>query len=136
MRSEYMLAIEEGGATGEFIENLGHASTHFVFVFKPFLSLFHLSPQIGSGIEPIARRLLRFVAGGVQVVQLIRQPVQGIRIKRGSLPRLETSQQHSRTIKSSNTLPCGHGGWRTAEEHGSRYPSGGLHGSKSGFFRF
>ena len=69
VRGEDMRAIEKTGAVGELLEDFGHPPTHFILVLKALLPLFHFAPQIGTGVEPIACRLLRLVAGRrVQVV--------------------------------------------------------------------
>ena len=96
-----MRAIKECRASGELLDDLRHPSAHFILILKPLLPLLHLPAQIGAGVEPIAGCILRLVTGGVQVVELIRQPIQRIGVERGSLAGLETAQQHSRTVEAA-----------------------------------
>ena len=77
-----MHTIEERGVAGASLESLRHLAAHFGLVFEPLLAVLHLAAKIGAGIEPVARCVLRFVAGGVQVVKSVRQPIQRIGIKR------------------------------------------------------
>src|ERR1700751_6090265 len=101
-----MRAVKKCCASCELLDDFRHASAHFILILEPLLPLFHLSAQICAGVEPEASRILRLITGGVQVVELIRQPIQRIGVERGNLAGLETTEQHSRAVDAAYSRLC------------------------------
>jgi hypothetical protein len=103
VRGEDMRAIEEGRVTlASFLTNLRHAPAHFASLSSNrFLRSSISRRRLARVSNQITRRFLRLVAGGIQVVELVRQPVQRVGIERGRLPRLKTAQQNSRPVEAT-----------------------------------
>ena len=60
------------------LERLGDLAAHFGLVVEAALAILHLTPQVCAGVKPEARRVLRLVAGGIQVVQPIGQAIERV----------------------------------------------------------
>ena len=86
----------------ELLERLGDLAAHFGLVVETALAVLHLAAQVGAGVEPEPRRVLRLVAGAVEVVQPVGEPIQGVGVDRGCLARLKAAQQDARAVQAAN----------------------------------
>ncbi len=98
MRRKHVDAIEECRVPRPQLQNIGDFSAHFGFFIEAAFAVFHFAAQVGACVEPEPRCILRLVAGTVQVVQPVRQPVEGIRIHRRCLAGLQASKNDARTV--------------------------------------
>ena len=73
-----MNSIEESRSGSECLGDLCHPSTNIRFVIEAFFSLLHFATQISADIEPIPRCLLRLVAGGIEIMQLVNEAIEGV----------------------------------------------------------
>ena len=82
----------------EFAMGSSNETSHFGPVVEPTFAVLHFAPEVGPGIEPEARRVLALVAGGVEIVEPIGEPPEGVAVDRRRLPSLEAAEYNSRAV--------------------------------------
>ena len=127
MGREHMHAVEQRGAARELLQDLAHLHPHLALVIEPLLAVLHLAAQVGAGIEPEPRRVHGLVAGAVQVVESIGQPVQRVGVRGGGLARLQAAEQYPAAIDPTDAgLGRGRRG-RAAQKDRARDPARRVH---------
>ena len=80
VRGKHMHTVERGESADQLFQDFPYFGVHVAFVVKTFFAIFHFATQIGARVEPVSCRLLRPVAGTVQVVQTVGQPAENVGI--------------------------------------------------------
>ena len=76
-----MHAIEECRVANDTLQGVCDLPAHLGLVVETSLAVFHLTTKIRAGVEPEARCVLDLVAGSIEIVQSVREPIERVRVQ-------------------------------------------------------
>src|SRR5690606_6069246 len=85
VRGENVNSIEISAAPRELPEHVRKFAAHFVLLVETSFAVFHLPAEVRSGIEPESCRVMRLIAGSIEIVQAVRETTERVDIDRRRL---------------------------------------------------
>src|SRR5579862_5276599 len=130
VRCEDMDAVEQRRPAREPLKHIEQLDADITRIFEPLLAILHLTAQVGARVEPEPRCIQGLVARAIQVVQPISESVEGVRVGRGNLARLQAPEQHPPSVEATNTRLRADRRRGAAEKERAGHPPRRVHGTE------